>query len=52
MVKHLVGKQFVHIDALEDHWMNLIDGYDVGVKDYCRMSLYLAKNVLNMKIAP
>lgn len=40
----------MHEEFLEDHQMNLIDAYDFFIRDYCRMSLYLAENVLNMKI--
>lgn len=28
-VQLMVGKQFVHEDAVEDHWMNAIDDYDI-----------------------
>ncbi len=30
--------------------MNAIDDFDIHVRDYCRMILYLAENVLKMKI--
>ena len=40
----------MHEEALEDHLTNMIDDYDVYIKDYCRMSLHLAENVLKMKI--
>ena len=39
MVQHLEGKQFLDEDALEDHWMNAIDDYDIQIRDYCRMTL-------------
>ena len=50
MVQHLVGKKFVHEGALEDHWMNLLDDYDVQIRDYCRMTLYLEEKELKMNI--
>ena len=31
--------------------MNMIDDCNVYIRDYCRMSLHLAKKVLNMKIS-
>ena len=37
-------------EVLEDHWMNVIDDYDVHIEDYCRTSLQLAEKVLNMEI--
>ncbi len=30
--------------------MNVVDDYDVLIRDYCRISLHLAENVLKMKI--
>ena len=42
----LAGKDFYHEDAIEDRWMNATDDYDVRIRDYCRMTLYLAKKTL------
>ena len=52
-VQHLVGKIFQHKDTIEDHWMNAIDDeYDVYIRDYCRMTLYLVEKMLKIKILP
>ena len=40
----------MHEDALENHWMNSIDDYDVKIRDYFRMTLYLVEKELKMKI--
>ena len=45
-----VGKEFHHEDAIEDHWMNATNDYDVCIRDYCRMTLYLAKKALHLNI--
>ena len=45
-VESLAGKEFHHEDSIEDHWMNTINDYDVHIRDYCRMTLYLAKKAL------
>lgn len=50
MVQHLVGKKFMPEEALTDHWMGVINEYDVIIKYYYRMSVQIAKNVLNMEI--
>ena len=49
-VQQLVGKQFKHEDAIKDHWMNVVDDYDIQIRDYCRMTLYLAGSALKIKI--
>ena len=51
MVQHQAGKYFVDEDALEDHWMNAIDDYDIWIRDYCRMTLYLVEKALKKKIS-
>ena len=40
-VQHLAGKTFEHEDAIKEHWMKTIDDYNVCIRDYCRMALYL-----------
>ena len=30
--------------------MNVIDNYDIQIRDYCRMTLYLVEKELKMKI--
>ena len=49
-VVSLAGKDFYHEDAIEDHWMNATDDYDVRIRDYCRMTLYLAEKALHLTI--
>ena len=49
-VINFAGKDFYHEDAIEDHWMNAIDDYDVCIKDYCRMTLYLVEMTLHLTI--
>ena len=49
-MQHLVAKTFQHEDVIEDHWMNTVDDYDICIRDYCRMTLYLEKRALKMKI--
>ena len=44
----LAGKYFYHEDAIEDHWMNATDDYDVRIRDYCRTTLYLAEKALHL----
>ena len=44
----MAGKDFYHEDAIEDHWMNATDDYDVRIRDYCRMTLYLAEKALHL----
>ncbi len=46
----MVGKEFHHEDAIEDHWMNTKNDYNICVRDYCRMTLYLVENTLNLSI--
>lgn len=41
----------MHEETLEDHWMNVVDDYDVRIRDYCRMTLHLVEKVLNMEIS-
>ncbi len=50
MVQHLARKQFVHKDLLEDHWITVVDDYDIHIRHYCRMTLYLVEKVLKIKI--
>ena len=45
-VESLAGKELHHEDVVEDHWMNATNDYDVHIRDYCRMTLYLAKKAL------
>ena len=49
-VQHLEGKKYVHEDAVEDHWMNMIDDYDIQIRDNCRLTLYLVGSALKIKI--
>ena len=49
-VLNLAGKDFYHEDAIEDHWMNTTNDYDVCIRDYCRMTLYLAEKALHLTI--
>ena len=44
------GKAFTHEEAIEDHWMNATNDYDIQIRDYCRMSLYLVEKALKIKI--
>ena len=44
----MAGKDFYHEDAIEDHWMNTTDDYDIRIRDYCRMTLYLAEKALHL----
>ena len=46
----MVGKEFHHEDAIEDHWMNATDDYDICIRDYCRMTLYLVEKTLKLNI--
>ena len=43
-VEGMAGKYFLHLDAIEDHWMNATNDYDVCIKNYFRMTLYLLEN--------
>lgn len=45
-----MGKLFEHEDAIEDHWMNVVDDYDIKIRDYCRMTLYLEEKVIKVKV--
>ena len=49
-VQYLVGKQFKHEDAIEDHWMTVVDDYDIQIRDYYRMTLYFIGNALKIKV--
>lgn len=40
-VQYLAGKAFSHEEALEDHWMNVKNYYNIRIRDYYRMNLYL-----------
>jgi hypothetical protein len=42
------GKEFVPDMALEDHWLNCQDDYEVRIRDYCWMDLALIEKVLNV----
>ena len=46
----LAGKDFYHEDVIDDNWMNATNDYDVRIRDYCRMTLYLAKMTLHLTI--
>lgn len=48
-VQYLAGKEFTHEEAIEDHWMNATNDYDVRISDYCRMTLYLVEKALKIK---
>ena len=50
-VQYLAGKQFQREDVIEDHWMNAVDDYDIYIRDYCRMTLYLEDNALKVKVS-
>ena len=30
--------------------MNAVDDYEIQIRDYCRMTLYLARNALKIKV--
>ena len=49
-VQNLASKAFQHEDALEDHYMNATNEYDVCIRDYCMMTLYLAEKDLKTKV--
>ena len=49
-MESLAGKEFHHEDVVEDHWMNATNDYDVCIRDYCRMTLYLVEKALKIKI--
>ena len=49
-VVSLAGKDFYHEDAIEDHWMNTTDDYDVCIRYYCRMTIYLVEKALYLMI--
>ena len=49
-MESLVGKEFHHKDAIEDHWMNATNDYDLHIRDYCRMTLYLVEKALQLNI--
>ena len=49
-MESLADREFHHEEAIEDHWMNATNDYDVHIRDYCRMTLYLAQKVLKVKI--
>ena len=49
-LESLVGRDFHHEDAIEDHWMNATNDYDVHIKDCYRMTLYLAEKALQLNI--
>ena len=49
-MKSLQGKEFHHEDAIEDHWMNAKNDYDVSIRDYYRMNLYLVEKALQLNI--
>ena len=50
-VQSLEGKEFQHEEAIEDHWMNATNDYNVCIRDYCRMTLYFTEKVLNISIS-
>ena len=50
-MENLAGKEFYHEDTIEDHWMNATNDYDVRIRDYCRMTLYLAEKALHLTIS-
>ena len=49
-VENPAGKEFYHEDAIEYHWMIATNDYNVYIRDYCRMTLYLAKKALHLTI--
>ena len=49
-VESLGGKDFHHEDFFEDHWMNATNDYDVHIRDYYRMTLYLVEKALYLNI--
>ena len=49
-VESMAGKEFHHQDVVEDHWMNATNDYDVRIRDYYRMTLYLAESTLKFNI--
>ena len=46
----MARKDIHHKDVVEDQWMKATNDYDVCIRDYCRMTLYLAKKVLQLNI--
>ena len=46
----MARKTFQHEEAIEDHWMNATNDYDVHIRDHCRMTLYLVEKALKIKI--
>ena len=40
----------VQLAALEDHWMNATNDYDIRIRDYSIITLYLADKALKIKI--
>ena len=49
-MQYLASKTFQHEDAIEYYFMNVIDNYDIHIRDYCRMTLYLVGSALKIKI--
>jgi hypothetical protein len=49
-VESLAGREFHHEEAIKDHWMNATNDYNVHIRDYCRMNLYLAEKALRIAI--
>lgn len=50
-VESLAGREFHHEDAIKYHWMNATNDYDVCIRDYCRMNLYLTEKALKLNIS-
>ena len=48
---HTVGREFVPDMAIEDHWLNCQDDYEVRVNNYCQMDLKLVEEVLKVPLS-
>ena len=46
----MAGKTFQHEEAIEDHWMNVTNDYDIHIRDYCGTDLYLVEKALKINI--
>ena len=47
---HTIGREFVPNMAMDDHYLNCQDNYEVRIKDYYQMNLKLAKEFLHIPL--
>ena len=47
---HTAGREFIPDKAIEDHWLNCKDDYEVWIRDYYRMVLKLVEEVLQISV--